>query len=263
MDMAAVATIPIAALDPAGVLAQASGWASAYLFCLIVGGGFLLFSLVFGGQGEAGDVDFDGAAGVDVDAGGGEFDMDASGGDVDLDAGGDLGADGAADAHEVAGHATDIHHGPEWLSLSSWLSFRFLIYFMATFGAVGTVLTYLSDLGVATKAVASIGSGLVVGQAVQQLFRRLQRGPDSSVSRADYVRRIGRVTVAIAPGRKGEVAVEVADSQRFVPARAQRDTDGFAVGEQVVLTAYDAGTATVVSRKEYEFLHEEDKGAEA
>ncbi|RJP37027.1 MAG: DUF1449 family protein [Phycisphaerales bacterium] len=255
MDLFVLATLSLA--TPA-ILAEASGWASAYLFCLIVGGGFMLFSVVFGGQSDAAGVDLDAAGGMDFDAGGGDLDLDAAG--VGADAPADA---GAAEAHTADGHAGELHHGSEWLALSNWLSLRFLVFFMATFGAVGTILTYLSDVGAVTTAIASVASGLVVGQGVQQLFRRLQRGPDSSVRRDDYLRRVGRVTVAIEPGRMGEVAVEIADSERFVPARAQRQAEGFKVGEQVVITAYDAGTATVVSRKEYEFLHEGEAGGEA
>jgi len=234
----------IGATAPVGFLAGGIGGLSAvYVICLIIGGGLLVVSLLFGGDSDAG-VDADGAAGVDVD---GDLDVDVS-----ADAGPDLDASGPVDA----GHAA--HDG---LSLASWLSVRFLIYFAATFGLVGTVLTYTTDSRPLVVLLVALGAGLVVGQAVQQTVRYVQRtSGDSAPSSRHYVNRTGRVTVAIRPGRPGEVACDVRGGERFLPAFARRAEDTFAVGEIVGVVAYTNGTAEVVSRKEFEFLHEAKRG---
>lgn len=193
---------------------------SLYIVCLVVGGGLLLISTVFGGDADAGvDADFD----VDVDA-------DA---DIDLN--------------------TDSGGGA--LSLSSWFSVQFVVYFAAVFGFVGTVMTYLSEVSAGATLGVAIASGLVVGQAVHQLIRALKRGSsDSSTRTEDYLNKPARVTVAIQPPKRGEVAVRIGDSERFVPARTRRPDDSFKIGEGVVVVAFVGGVAEVVSQTEYEFV---------
>ena len=234
----------IGTIAPVGLLAAGIGGLSAvYLVCLIIGGGLLVVSLLFGGDSDAG-VDADGAAGVDVDGG-----LDV---DVSADAGPDLDVDTSA-------HGGHLAH--DSASLASWLSVRFLIYFAATFGLVGTVLTYTTDSRPLVVLLVALGAGLVIGQGVQQTVRYVQRtSGDSTTSSRDYVNRTGRVTVAIRPGRPGEVACEVRGGERFLPAFARRAEDTFAVGEMVGVVAFANGTAEVVSKKEFEFLHETERG---
>lgn len=232
----------VGAVTPVGLLAAGiGGLSTVYVICLIIGGGLLVVSLLFGGDSDAG-VDADGA--VDVD------------GDLDVDVSADAGPDLDVDTAVHGGHAA--HDG---LSLASWLSVRFLIYFAATFGLVGTVLTYTTDSRPLVVLLLALGAGLVVGQAVQQTVRYVQRtSGDSSTSSSDYVNRTGRVTIAIRPGQPGEVACDVRGGERFLPAYARRTEDTFAVGEIVGIVAFANGTAEVVSRKEFEFLHETERG---
>ena len=215
-----------------------------YWICMIVGGSLLAFSML-GAFGGHADTDFD--ADFDVDAAGGldvEADIEV---DVDVDAG-DIEVAGAGDALVGAGYA-------DAASLAAWLSIRFVVYFTAVFGVLGVVLTYLSDNSPTTTAGVAVLGGLVVGQGVHQLFRKLKRSSsNSATTSADYVDKIGRVAATITYPRKGEIAISVRRRQRFVPAVAKHPDTTFGVGDEVGVVAYRGGVAEVVSRKEFEFL---------
>lgn len=199
-----------------------------YLICLIVGGGLLVVSILFGGDADA-DVD----VGLDADL---ETDFEA---DADVDIGG------------MTGQAT-----AGALSLANWFSVRFLVYFAAMFGLVGTVLTYMAGFGRGAVLAMAAGGGIVIGQVAHQTFRYLKRSSsDSSTSVKDYVRKPARVTMAIHPPAKGEVAIQIEDNERYLPAAAKRKDDKFEVGQRVAVVDLRGGTAVVISRKEYEFLN--------
>lgn len=219
------------------MLAQAEWLNSIYVVCLIVGGGLLVVSTVLGGGGSDADADFDVDADADVD-----FDVNAEA-DVDLDTGGH-------------GHLdTDAMHGHDSiLSISNWFSVRFMVYFAAAFGLVGTSLTYLTDMGSTAVLCWSVITGAVIGQGVHQTLRLLKKtSGDGSTKIEQYVDRDARVTIAIKPPKRGEVAIHVSDGERFVPAIAKRPDDTFSVGDAVVVVAFRGGTAEVLTRKEYEF----------
>lgn len=226
------------------LLAESSGLAAAYVICFIVGGGLLAISTIFGHQTDS-DVDAD----IDVD-----FDADVDLG-ADLDAGVDLEVDADADA-------IHIEHAAEGVSLTTWFSIRFLVYFTATFGAVGTILTYMSSASSGAVLAASVAAGLVVGQAVHQALRYLKRtSGDSAATVRDYVNRSGRVTIAIKKGRRGEVALQVRGRERFVAATARRLDTEFKVGDRVAVIAFADGQAEVISQREFDFIHEHERGA--
>ncbi len=163
-----------------------------YVIALVVGGGMLVISSLFGGH-----------AGTDVQVDG-DFSFS---GDVHADVPSDMhvdpsGADGALDG--VAGH------GHEWFSLTSWFSISFVVYFLAVFGLVGTALTYLSRIESGKVAALAVGTGLVAGQAVHQLLRFLRKtSGNSAPNLVEYLNRPACVTVAIDGHKKGEVAVSV------------------------------------------------------
>ncbi len=203
-----------------------------YWICMIVGGSLLAFSML-GAFGGHADTDFD----ADFDA---DFDVDVDAGDVDVA--------GAGDALVGAGYA-------DAASLAAWLSIRFVVYFTAVFGVLGVVLTYLSDNTPMTTAGVAVLGGLVVGQGVHQLFRKLKRSSsNSATTSADYEDKIGRVSATITYPRKGEIAISVRSRERFVPAVAKHPDTTFGVGDEVGVVAYRGGVAEVVSRKEFEFL---------
>ncbi len=205
---------------------------AGYSILLIVGGGLLVISTLFGGDSDAGlDVEVD----VDFDA------------DIDFDA--DLDADIDGDALGAAGeHAS-------WLSLSNWFSMQFMVYFAAACGLVGTVLTFLTDMSELAVAAWAVLGGLVIGQGAHQALNSLRRSSGNTQAlKHDFLRKIARVTLAVRPPQRGEVAVHVKGVERFVPAKSKRPDDTFEVADSVVIVGFHNGTAEVVSRREYEFL---------
>jgi hypothetical protein len=240
-------------LSPA-VLAASSALGTAYIVCLGVGGGLLIISTIFGHHAEADvDVPADADFGLDVDA---DVEMDADvAGDVDVaghvDAAGDV-------------HAADAHEVPGGVSLASWFSIRFLVYFMAGFGLFGTVLTYTTSVGMWPVLGISVLAGLVIGQGIHQTIRYIQRtSGDSAATVRDFVNQSARVTLAIAPGQTGEIALQVRGYERFVPAVAKRRDDCFSTGDRVAVVTYANGLAEVISKEEYDFVHENEKGVDA
>ena len=209
-----------------------------YWICMIVGGSLLVLSMVGAVEGGA-HADFD--ADVSLDA------------DVHIDA--DVHAD--VDTDVSADHADAGHGGVG--SLAAWLSVRFVVYFVAVFGVLGVVFTYLTGVGrSATLGVAVVG-GLVAGQGVHQLFRKLRASSsDSAPTVEDYVNKIGRVSIPVSSDKKGEIALRVRYSDRYIPALARHADAKFKAGDEVAVVDYRGGVAEVVSREEYEFLTKKD-----
>lgn len=201
-----------------------------YWICMIVGGSLLVLSMVGAAEGDA-DVDFDADVSLDADV-----DMDA-----DIDA--DLSADDVGAGYGGVG------------SLATWLSVRFLVYFVAVFGVLGVVLTYLTSTGrSATLGVAALG-GLVAGQGVHQLFRKLKQSSGNSTPTVeDYINKIGRVSIPVTGEQKGEISLRVRRSDRYIPALAKHADAMFKAGDEVAVVDYRGGVAEVISRQEYEFL---------
>lgn len=237
--------MPAASIGITGMtacLAVTQAWVAAYIICLIIGGGLLVISTVFGHHGDA-DVDA-GDVGIDVGEHGielGDHDVEVSAGDIEHGAG--------------LGHAGEHVSG---LSLSSWFSVRFVVYTMAVFGGVGTVLTFTSNWSPTVVAVLALISGLVAGQFVHQSFRYLRRtSGDSTISAREYMNRPARVTVRIVPPSKGEVVVTIRGHAHYVPAVAKREGDRFNRREKVHIIGFSNGTAEVISQKEHEFMKDE------
>lgn len=121
-----------------------------YLFSLIVGGGFLLLS-VLGGGGE-GDLDMDGGLDLDV---GGDLELDALEGDV-LEGVAELdGAEGGDAASRI-------------------FSLRTVVYALFGFGATGSLLTW-AGVGLITTLAFSVVGGLASGLLVSLVFHYLVR----------------------------------------------------------------------------------------
>ena len=226
--------LEVVPLDLAAILPALT---TLYWICLIVGGGLLIVSSVAGSHGDAG---LDADVGVDVDVG-----VDADVGlDADVGADVDVGAD--ADVHVGHAHAT---------SLATWFSIQFIVFFMAVFGLIGVTMTYLSDQTSAFTFGGALLGGLIVGQGVHQLLRKLRRtSGDSTPQPQDYVNKLARVTITVAGTRTGEVALRVGRAERFLPAISKRADMTFKSGEQVAVVAYRDGVAEIISREEYEFL---------
>ena len=212
-----------------------------YWVCAIVGGSLLAMSMLGAADGHA-DVEFDA--------------------DVSFDADADLAVDGSVEAGDV-GDGDTLSEVEGASLLATWLSIRFLVYFVAVFGLVGLVFTYLSDLGRAVTFGAAAGGGLVIGQAVHQLFRKLkQASGNSATTVADYVDKAGRVSVAIVHPNKGEVSIRIRSGTRYIPAVAKNPDTNFPIGAEVVVVGYLGGVAEVVSREEFEFINDKRIGGE-
>ncbi|MCH7885131.1 MAG: DUF1449 family protein [Planctomycetes bacterium] len=167
-------------------------------------------------------------AGGDADAG---FDADL---DVDLDV--------------DTGHAYAS-------ALTSWFSIQFVVFFLAMFGVVGVTLTHLTQRTSGVVLTLAISAGLLVGQGVHQLLRKLRRSSGDSTPKVDdYINKLARVTITVANEKKGEIALRVGRSDRFIAALARHSDDTFSPDQQVGVVAYRDGVAEVVSREEFEFL---------
>ncbi len=210
--------------------------AAVYWACLIIGGGLLLISAVGALGHDAPDVDAH--AGVD-------FHADAGHADVGSDMHADVG-------HVDAGSVHAGHFGGA-AGLATWFSIRFVVFFLAAFGAIGVILTHIAGARASLCLAAALIGGLVIGQGVHQAFRLIRRSSgDSTPQPQDYVNRLGRVTVHIWHPDPGEVVIQVRGAERFVPAIAAGEVKRFDVGEDVVVVGYRTGVAEVVSKAEFE-----------
>lgn len=198
-----------------------------YIIALIVGGGLILISTFLASH-------------------------------ADADVTGDLDVDVGVDGQDTAGGA---HHGAHGLSLTNWVSLQFFVYFLAIFGLIGTTLTWLAKATPGVALAVAVVGGLVVGQIVHHALRLLKGSEvGSDLTTADFVNRLGRVTVALDGTRRGEVAVASRNGERFIATVARRAEDSFKVGDRVVVVAFNNGVAEVVSQQEYEFVADTKAG---
>ena len=207
-----------------------------YIIALIVGGGLLLFSVLWGGHGSS-----------DVQA--------------DLSGGVELPAHAPADLN----HGVDVSHhgGGLGLSLASWFSMQFAVYFLAMFGLIGTTMTFVSKARPGVVLTSAVLGGILVGQLVHQALRALKRtgGGRDDLTTEDFLNRPARVSVTIESSRRGEVAIPTRTGERFLAAVARRGDDRFKVGDSVVVVGFNNGVAEVISRVEYEFVSDSKAGS--
>lgn len=185
---------------------------SLYLFAAIVGWPFVFFFLFFGG---AIDADFD----VDMD-------LDA---DLDLDPG------------------VDVDDGGPFDALTSFLSFRSVVFFLAFFGLTGLVLTWLDANGVLT-ALLAVGMGAFAMWLNRTLIEYLKaNSSDSQILDREIEGSRASVVLPIGPDRKGKVAVDVGGQRLYFVAGAYRPHAGnnFNKGDEVVVIEIKDGAALV------------------
>lgn len=213
---------------------------TVYWACGGTGVALLLISMLGAHNSNADfDVDAGAAGGLDVDV------------HVDVDA--DIG--GAVDAHgaDLGGHHDDGVFG-DATSISTWFSMRFLVFFVAIFGLIGLVMTYMTQVGPNGSLGIALACGLVGGQGVHQTFRRIMKtSGNSAASIGDYMEKVGRVTIPIDPPQKGEITIDVRGGQQYIPAVSKHADTRFSVGDEVVVVEYNGNAATVISRKEFDF----------
>ncbi|NIP77823.1 MAG: hypothetical protein GWM90_00915 [Gemmatimonadetes bacterium] len=207
---------------------------SVYIFSLVLGGSFLLVSVL-------GDV-FDADADLDTD-------LDA---DVDFDAGelsdaaeaGDVGH-GTDLAHASAEtHAADAAHGT---AAAKIFSIRGLIYALFGFGAVGSALSWLGDTGTVATLVAAVAGGLLTGGMVTLLFNWL-KATSASNRHGDtgFVGLRGTVTLPVGDSSAGTVAVERGGRRVLLRALPWPGAEGdSATWRDVVVMEMERGVARV------------------
>lgn len=218
--------------------------AALYLFSLVLGGGFLLLSLL-GGESD-GDVDFDG--GLDL----------GDGGDLQLDG---IEFDGlAGDALEITGDALEItgeameatgdlgDHGDG--AASRIFSIRTVVYTLFGFGATGTILTQLG-VGMLTSLAFALVGGFASGLLVSMVFHFLVR-TDSGAHPGDasLLGLTGTVTLPLAEARPGLVAVERGDRRLTLRALPHSSASGDPEEwTQVIVVEIERGIARVAPLK--------------
>jgi membrane protein implicated in regulation of membrane protease activity len=155
-----------------------------YLMCLIVGGGFLTFTL---SMGDAGDHDVG----------------------PDLAEAGDLQSVGEAEVLRTSDKLwlPILYLKRWWLPL---LSVRFWVFSVAFFGMTGVLVDGLNLAGPTGALVTSLLMGVSSGYAVAWVVQYLHREKVSShVEEGDLVGKAGEVLLDVEPGRGGVVRISV------------------------------------------------------
>ena len=195
---------------------------TVYWISLIVGGFFVLLSLLGGSEADT-DVDADVDADFDAD-----FDFDA---DVDTD---------------FATHA-DAHVG-SGVGFVDLLSVRALFLFAAFFGLTGVVLDALGAGGLYTALVAVL-TGLVVGLGGNYFIKRVGYAHVSSnVTEGDLQGRTAEVLVPFEGARRGKISLVVKGHRMHLLARPldAEVLEAYERGDEVVVVRMEGGVAEVV-----------------
>ena len=187
-----------------------------YWICLIVGGFFVLLSIVGGGDAEA-DVDVDADLDIDADA------------DADVDADTDLGA------------------GPGLVDL---FTIRALLLFTAFFGLTGLLLTLL-DVGEPVTGLIAGLMGAAIGLGGNYVIKRVgYRHVSSGVSTTDLQGSTATVLIPFQANERGKISLIAKGNRLQLMARAfEADEAGgepFTSGEEVVIVRMDGAVAEVI-----------------
>lgn len=182
-----------------------------YLFATVLGGGLLLFSVLGGG-----DHDVHHGVGVGHDAGAGpDHDWSASSGPMQL--------------------------------LVGFFRPRNVLFFLATFGITGTLLTLLDAAGalVFPLSLGMGGGAMLVTHALFTWLARTETGVDV-MGDPSLEGCLARVTLPIGPGARGRVVCLIGDREIPIVARLAADvTRELAQGEEVVVLRVTDGEAEV------------------
>ncbi len=196
-----------------------------YLVCLLVGGFFVLLSVLGGGDTDADvDADFD----ADFDA-----DLDADAGDFD----------GEADVHALDA-VSDVSAGPGWVDL---FTIRALFLFMAFFGLTGVLLDWIGTEEPMAAVLAAL-TGLIIGLGGNYIIKTVgYRHVSSSVTTRDLKGTTAEVTLPFEGDGLGKVRLVARGNRVQLRARSFEAADGpFAPGDEVVVVRMDGSVAEVV-----------------
>lgn len=216
----------------------------AYVFCLIVGGAFVLLSIL-SGLGDA-DMDFDADMDADFDA---DFDADVDADfDVDADADADFDADADADVEHGTGGSGDVEVFLK-KRFNPLYSFKFWTFFLAYFGLTGVVFEYFelmqSTIGV---FALSMGLGLFAGLFSSYLMYAVNKGSVSAgVTDRDYIGSSAKVTLPLTKKERGKVRMRVKGKMIEMPAESADDDEViFDLDEECFVLEVEDGVAQVV-----------------
>jgi membrane protein implicated in regulation of membrane protease activity len=225
-----------------------------YLGSLAMGGILIGASLLLGGNDSDADADADADldADMDLDA---DVDVDADADlDADTDIDGDLDADVDADAdadHDVD-HAlalaaqAELAEAADSPMFGGWLPFlslRFWTFGLASFGATGAMLFFVSP---ALSLAASIPTGLVIGTTVAALFRYLKKSATGHVaSTRSYRGREAKVLLTIRPDGVGKIRIPVDGPDVDMLART-KEGEEISIGSKVLVITVEDDVAEVI-----------------
>lgn len=200
---------------------------NAYVFFMVVGGAFVLLSLL----GGFGDADADVEAEVD-------FDVDADA-EVEFDLDGEV---------EAQGPGTDLEVSSQ-KRFRPWLSFKFWTFSMAYFGLTGVLFEGLglwsSTVGV---AVLSVAMGLFAGLFSAYLMHWVDRSEvNRGVTEGDYVGTTATVTLPLQAARRGKVRMTVKGKMIELPAESADEAGVvFDLNDECFVLGVEDGVAKVV-----------------
>ena len=127
------------------------------------------------------------------------------------------------------------------------LSSRFWIFTSLGFGLSGSLIHFFSLAGLVATALIAGSAGLASGVFATLAFRAVRRSSISTTSGvSDAVGQIGKVLVAITPGRVGQVRIELRGQS--VDYLATTDDEELARGERVLVEEV-RGTVVHVTRR--------------
>jgi membrane protein implicated in regulation of membrane protease activity len=141
------------------------------------------------------------------------------------------------------GHAGHAGHGSAGVSP---LNFATLMAFLAWFGGTGYLLTSeFRWLTMPALTTATVG-GLAGAAVMFWVMSRVLWSPRENMQSADFqmVGMLGRVSQSVREGGMGELVYSHGGARHSCGARSA-DGGGIEKGQEVVVTAYDRGIATV------------------
>lgn len=218
---------------------------SAYLFCLMVGGFFVVIS-AFGGHHDEGDAVGDGHLHLDAASDHGhQLQLDMQSDLAHLPVAGHQGPEDAGDHDHPPATTTD--HAPLGASVG-WLllSFRFWTYAACFFGLTGVLLATLTTTGPIVTGLLATGAGLGCGVTASVVLRAMRAHSSSSdVTLDDLLGATGKLEFPLAPGRTGKVRIERRGHIHDLLARSgEREALGADV--PVVVVGFENDEAIVV-----------------
>ena len=184
-----------------------------YWISLIVGGVFVLLSLIGGGDSDL-DADFDADLDVDLDG-----DLDA---DMDLD--------------------SDV--GAGWVDL---FSVRTIFLFAAFFGMCGVLLPF-ANVNEIVRLFASLAVGLTVGIGGNYVIKRVGYAHISSeVTASDLTGRTAKVIIPFGRSDVGKIVLVTKGQRMQFKARGFEEAEeAFVQGEEVVVVRMEGAVAEVL-----------------